>query len=113
MPASKEAASLSGADTMDGLQVCACQARGLDHRVTEYSLFYRAGCSGHLAPITLTKEITVFTSLPTTPLDAARRTYIACAWTVALTGEEDLEVAAAQMFYVIADLVEMFGGYHA
>ena len=46
--------------------------------------------------------------LPTTHLDAARRIYIACAWLAAFCGEEDLEVATAQLFYVMADFVAMF-----
>ena len=50
----------------------------------------------------------MFTALPTTHLDATRRTYIACAWLAALSGEEDLEVATAQLFYVMADFVAMF-----
>ena len=50
----------------------------------------------------------MFTALPTTHLDATRRTYITCAWLAALGGEEDLEVATAQLFYVMADFVAMF-----
>ena len=50
----------------------------------------------------------MFTALPTTHLDATRRTYIACAWLAALGGEEDLSVATAQLFYVMADFIESF-----
>ena len=55
----------------------------------------------------------MFTALPTTHLDATRRTYIACAWLAALGGEEDLEIATAQLFYVMADFVAMFAAYIA
>ena len=50
----------------------------------------------------------MFTALPTTHLDATRRIYIACAWLAALGGEEDLEIATAQLFSVMADFVAMF-----
>ena len=50
----------------------------------------------------------MFTALSTTNLDAARRIYISCAWTCALTGEEDIPVATAQLFFVMAEFLAMF-----
>ena len=43
-----------------------------------------------------------------THLDHARRIYIACAWTVALLGEEDLDIAAAQMFILVGEFLADF-----
>ena len=48
-----------------------------------------------------------------THLDHARRIYIGCAWNVALLGEEDLDIAAAQLFILVGEFLTDFVRYVA